>query len=135
MPARKERVGVVFGATPPFVENTRSVNPWKETKECDLKIARNLYIHLKDGKQKEFTQLFQSQILPVLRQQAGFRDELTLLDNNRVLVIALWDDRKNVERYQSSVFPNLMDKLNPLVEFPPTAEIFEVAASTRNKAA
>jgi quinol monooxygenase YgiN len=71
----------------------------------------------------------------VLRQQAGFRDELTLLDNNRALVISLWDDRKNVQAYQNLVFPKMAEKLNPLVQFPPNAEIFEVATSTLSKAA
>jgi quinol monooxygenase YgiN len=100
-----------------------------------LKIARNLHIHLKEGKQKEFVQLLESQILPVLREQAGFREELTLLDGNRALVISLWDDRKHVQAYQSSVFPRLVDKMSPLIQGPPNAEIFEVATSTLSMAA
>lgn len=129
-------VGMVLGATPPFVENIRSSTQQEgRPRSIDLKIARNLHVHLKDGKQREFIQLLESQILPVLRQQTGFRDELTLLDNNRALVISLWDDRKNVQEYQNSVFPKMAEKLNPLIQFPPNAEIFEVATSTLSKAA
>ena len=101
----------------------------------DLKIARNLHVHLKDGKQKDFIELLESQILPVLRQQTGFQDQLTLLEHNRALVISLWDNRKNAQAYQNSVFPKMAEKLNPLLQFPPNAEIFEVATSTLSKAA
>lgn len=110
-------------------------NDLEGTKEYTLKIARNLHIHLKEGKQKEFVQLLESQILPVLRQQAGFREELTLLDSNRALVISLWDDRKHVQAYQSSAFPRLVDKMSPLIQGPPNVEIFEVATSTLSMAA
>jgi heme-degrading monooxygenase HmoA len=95
-----------------------------------LHIARNLHIQLKDGKQREFIHLFESQILPVLRQQPGFRQELTLLDNNRALVISFWDDRKNLQAYHTSVFPRLVEKLNPVMQSTPSVETFDVANST-----
>jgi len=127
-------VGIVLGATP-FVGNTHSSMQEGRPRSMDLKIARNLHVHLKDGKQKEFIELLESQILPVLRQQTGFQDQLTLLEHNRALVISLWDNRKNVQAYQNAVFPKMAEKLNPLLQFPPNAEIFEVATSTLSKAA
>ena len=95
-----------------------------------MKITRNVHIQLKDGKQKEFVQLFESQILPVLRQQKGFQDELTLVDNNRVLAISFWDDRKNAEMYHNTAFPKLVEKLNLLIQGPPKVETYEVATTT-----
>ncbi|MFZ3342673.1 MAG: antibiotic biosynthesis monooxygenase [Terriglobales bacterium] len=96
-----------------------------------MKITRNVHIQLKDGKQKEFVQLFESQILPVLRQQRGFQDEITLVDNNnRALTISFWDDRKNAEQYHNSVFPKLVEKLNPVIQSPPKVETYEVATTT-----
>ena len=89
-----------------------------------------MHIHLKDGKQKEFVQLFESQILPVLRQQKGFQDELTLVDNNRVLAISFWDDRKNAEMYHNTAFPKLVEKLNSVIQEAPRVETYEVATST-----
>lgn len=100
-----------------------------------MKITRNVHIQLKEGKQKEFLQLFESEILPVLRQQKGFQDELALLDNNRALVISFWDDRKNAEMYHTSVYPKLVEKLNPMIQAPPKVETFEVATSTLTVAA
>ncbi len=89
-----------------------------------------MHIELKDGKQKEFVQVFESQILPVLRQQKGFQDEITLVDHNRALVISFWDDRKNAEMYHTSAYPKLVEKLNPMIQTPPRVETFEVATST-----
>jgi quinol monooxygenase YgiN len=95
-----------------------------------LKITRNVRVQLKEGKNKEFIQVFESQILPVLRQQTGFQDELALLDNNRALLISFWDSRKNAETYSTTVFPKLVEKLGPMIQAPPTVETYEVAAST-----
>ena len=100
-----------------------------------LKITRNVHIQLKEGKGKEFIQLFQSEVLPVLRKQPGFNDELALLDNNRALLISFWDDRKNAEMYNSTVFPKLVEKLNPMIQTPPKVDTYEVAATTFTVAA
>ncbi len=100
-----------------------------------MKITRNVHVQLKDGKQKEFVQLFESQILPVLRQQKGFQDEVTLVDNNRALIISFWDDRKNAEMYHNSVYPKLAEKLSPMIQEPLKLETFEVATTTLTVAA
>lgn len=89
-----------------------------------------MHFLLKDGKQKEFVQLFESQLLPVLRQQKGFEDEITLVDNNRVVAISFWDDRKNAETYAATVYPKLAEMLNPMIQTPLKVETFEVATTT-----
>ncbi len=95
-----------------------------------MKITRNVQIQLKEGKGKEFIQAFETQVLPVLRQQAGFQDEIGLLDNNRALLISFWDDRKHAETYHNTVFPKLVEKLNPMIQTPPKVETYEVATTT-----
>ena len=95
-----------------------------------MKITRNVHIELKDGKRNEFIQLFESQLLPVLRQQKGFRDEISLVDGNRVLAISFWDDRKNAEMYHNTAYPKLVEKLNSLIQAPPKVETYEVATTT-----
>ncbi len=95
-----------------------------------MEITRNEHFQLKDGKQKEFVHLFDSQILPVMRQQAGFKNEVTLMDSNRALVISFWDERRNADTYQASVYPKLLEKLNPIIQGPPKVETYEIAATT-----
>ncbi len=42
-------------------------------------IARNVTMHLKPNSAAEFTQTFQKEIIPLLRQQKGFQDEITFI--------------------------------------------------------
>ena len=95
-----------------------------------MKITRNVSLQLKEGKAKEFVQLFEAQILPELRKQKGFKEELTLLDNNRALVISLWDDRKDAEMYHTLVYPRMVEKVNALLQGTPKVETFELATTT-----
>ncbi len=87
-------------------------------------------MELKDGKQKEFIKLFESEILPVLRQQKGFQDEITLVERNRAVAISFWDERKNAEMYHTTAFPKLVEKLNSVIQGAPRVETYEVATST-----
>jgi heme-degrading monooxygenase HmoA len=100
-----------------------------------LKFTRNVYVQLKEGKQKEFIQMFESQVLPVLRQQKGFQDEILLVDGNRALGISFWDDRKNADLYHASVYPKLTEKMNSFVQAPPKIETYDVATTTLTVAA
>ena len=74
--------------------------------------------------------MFESQVLPVLRQQTGFQDELALLDNNRALMISFWDSRKNADAYNNTAYPKLVEKLSSMIQAPPTVETYEVATTT-----
>ena len=40
--------------------------------------ARNIYFRLKSDMQSDYTRTFENQILPLLRKQKGFKDEITL---------------------------------------------------------
>jgi len=39
--------------------------------------VRNVAIHLKANALGEFTRIFDNEVLPILRKQSGFRDEIT----------------------------------------------------------
>jgi hypothetical protein len=41
--------------------------------------ARTVSFRLKPGRSAEFTQVFDKEVLPVLRKQDGFQDEITLV--------------------------------------------------------
>ena len=45
--------------------------------------ARNVSINLKPNSASEFTQTFEKDILPLLRKQNGFKDEITFLSRRR----------------------------------------------------
>ena len=61
--------------------------------------ARNVTIHLKPNSVSEFTQTFEKDILPLLRKQNGFKDEITFLaeDGRDAVAISLWDRKESAD--------------------------------------
>ena len=99
--------------------------------------ARNVMIHLKPNSVKEFTQTFEKDILPLLRKQNGFTDEITFLgeDGRDVVAISLWDRKESAERYSSDTYPKVLQSLTNLVEGTPEVQAYEVGNSTFHKIA
>ena len=50
-----------------------------------MQYARNVHFQIKPGKEKEFTTLFENEVLPMLRKQNGFQNELTLVNPQQEL--------------------------------------------------
>ena len=95
-----------------------------------MQFARTVHFRIKDGKKDEFTQLFENDVLPMLRQQDGFREELTLFNPERCLGISLWNDENSAKKYHEATYPKVLDALNPVIEGTPKVETYEVALST-----
>ena len=93
-----------------------------------MNVSRNVHFQLKNGKEKEFTTLFEDEILPMLRKQKGFKDELTLVSKDNALGISLWADRASAEAYQTSTYPKVVEKLNPVIVGTPRVETYDVLA-------
>ena len=94
--------------------------------------ARNVTMHLKADKAAEFTRTLENDVLPMLRKQTGFKDEITFLatNGNDALAISLWEKRENAEAYSRDTYPAVLQKLERLVEGIPEVASFEVANST-----
>src|SRR2546430_12806592 len=61
--------------------------------------ARNVTLHLKANSAPEFTRTLETDILPVMRKQNGFKDEITFVTENgkEALAISLWEKKENAE--------------------------------------
>jgi heme-degrading monooxygenase HmoA len=94
-----------------------------------MKFARNVHFQIKNGKEKEFTTLFENEVIPLLKKQSGFREEMTLLNKNGNLGISVWDDRKSADAYQTTAYPGILKTLGPVIEGTPTVDTYEVANS------
>lgn len=94
-----------------------------------MRYARNVHFRIKVGKEQEFNTLFEKEVLPILRKQAGFQEEVTLVNKRGALGISLWNDRKSAETYQTAAYPQVLAKLNPVIEGTPTVETYETASS------
>ena len=94
--------------------------------------ARNVSIHLKSNMFNDYTRTFEKNVLPLLRQQKGFRDEITLSNPGSVDVIAisLWDTRANAEAYNTNTYPEVLRTLARMVDGTPQVQTFEAVTST-----
>ena len=99
--------------------------------------ARNVSMNLKPNTSREFTQTFEKDILPILRKQNGFKDEITFIgtDGKDVLAISLWDGKENADRYSRETYPQVLKSLARVVEGTPEVRSYEVAVSTLQKTA
>jgi heme-degrading monooxygenase HmoA len=97
--------------------------------------ARNITLHLKADKASEFTRTLETDVLPMLRKQPGFKDEITFLasDRDEAVAISLWDKRESAEAYSREMYPAVLQKLSRVVEGTPQVVSYEVANSTFHK--
>jgi hypothetical protein len=99
--------------------------------------ARNVAINLKPNMGNEFTQTFEKDILPLLRKQNGFKDEITFISANGkdVLAISFWDRKESADTYSRDTYPQVLKGLAKVVEGTPQVQAYEVASSTLHKIA
>ena len=94
--------------------------------------ARNVSIHLKSNMFNDYTRTFEKNVLPLLRQQKGFRDEITLSNPGSVDVIAisLWDTKTNAEAYNTNTYPEVLKTVARMIDGTPKVQTFEAVTST-----
>jgi hypothetical protein len=94
--------------------------------------ARNVSIHLKSNMLSDYTRTFEKDVLPLLRQQKGFRDEITLSNPGSVDVIAisLWDTKTNAEAYNTNTYPEVLKTVARMIDGTPKVQTFEAVTST-----
>ena len=99
--------------------------------------ARKVSMHLKPHSVAEFTQKLEKEIIPLLRKQNGFQDEITFVapGGTQAFGISLWDKAENAEAYNRGTYPEVTKLLAGVVEGTPQVETYEVANSTFHKIA
>jgi hypothetical protein len=99
--------------------------------------ARRVYMHLKPNSVAEFTQRLEKDILPLLRKQKGFQDEITFVGQGgtEAFGISLYDKTENAETYNRGTYPEVTKILATVVEGAPQVETYDVANSMFHKIA
>lgn len=95
-----------------------------------MRFARNVQFQIKSEKHADFNRIFANDVLPLLKKQKGFKEELTLVNHDRAMGISVWEDRASAETYESTTYPRILEKLSPVLEGTPRVDTYEVAAST-----
>ncbi|HEX9147238.1 MAG: hypothetical protein ACM37Z_18705 [Deltaproteobacteria bacterium] len=99
--------------------------------------TRNVSLKLKANSAPEFTRTVEKEIIPLLRKQKGFQDEITLVapERNEAVAISFWDKKEDAEAYNREKYPEILKTLSKMVEGTPRVDSFEVANSTSHKIA
>src|SRR6478672_3967929 len=98
--------------------------------------GRQVTLKLKANSSTELTRINESEILPILRKQKGFRDETTFISPGRSEAVAntFWDTKADAEAYSQSTYPQVLKTLANVIDGPPSVKNFELANSTFHKA-
>jgi len=99
--------------------------------------TRNVRIKLKANGAPEFTRILENEIIPLLRKQEGFQDEMLFVapQRNEAIAISFWDKQVHAEAYNHIAYLDVLRILSKVVEEMPIVETFEVANSTSHEIA
>ena len=99
--------------------------------------ARNVSFHLKSNMLADYTRTFDKDILPLLRKQNGFQDEITFAGPNGIDVtaISLWDNKADADRYNTNSYPEVLKTMARFIEGTPKVQTSDVVNSTFHKIA
>jgi heme-degrading monooxygenase HmoA len=99
--------------------------------------ARKVSMQLKAGGAAEFKQKIENEIIPVLRKQKGFLDEITFLypSGKEVHAFSLWETAEDAEAYNRATYPEVRNLLTSLIVGTPRVQTYEVLNSTLHKVA
>ncbi|HYL46827.1 MAG TPA: hypothetical protein VEU52_07355 [Candidatus Limnocylindrales bacterium] len=94
--------------------------------------ARHVTMTLKPVVGREFRPILENEILPLLRRQKGFLEELLLVHplKNEAIAISLWEEKEHAEKFNNDVYPEIVKILNKYVEGIPIVKDFEVPYAT-----
>ena len=75
--------------------------------------ARKISLQLQPNSVAEFTRTIENDILPLLRTQQGFQDEMTFVvpGGTEAMGISIWHQRENAEAYHRGTYPAVLQAL------------------------
>ena len=99
--------------------------------------ARNESIRLKPNSVREFTNTLENVVIPLLRKQKGFQDEITFVvpGGTEAVGFSLWDQRENAEAYDRGTYSQVLNALAKVIVGTPKLQAYEVSNSTFHKIA
>jgi heme-degrading monooxygenase HmoA len=97
--------------------------------------ARTVSLQLKPNSVAEFTRTIETDIIPLLRQQQGFQDEIAFVvpGGTEAVSVSLWDHKEHAEAYHRGTYPAVLSALANVVEGTPQVHTYEVSNSTFHK--
>jgi hypothetical protein len=97
--------------------------------------ARNVSIHLKPNMLFDYTRTFEKDVLPLLRRQNGFKDEITFAAAGGVDVtaISLWENDADADTYNINTYRQMLKMMERFIQGTPKVQTSDVVnSSTRS---
>lgn len=97
--------------------------------------ARQVSMDLKPNSKAEFIQQLEADIIPLLRKQTGFQDEIAFINpaGKEAFAVSLWDSKESADAYNSGPYAEVTKLLSKLVDGTPQVKAYEVVSSTFHK--
>ena len=97
--------------------------------------ARTVPMSVKAGAVEAFTELIESEIVPLVRNLRGFQDALTLIvpGGREAIGVSVWSRRMDADRYGRCTEKEVMNRLALLLDDFGTAKTFQLSNSTFHK--
>ena len=99
--------------------------------------TRHVIMQLKPDAAAEFTRTVEKTVLPMMRQQNGFRDEITFIsvDDSEAIANSFWETKEDADAYDQAGYPQVLKALANVVEGTPRVGTAVVSNSTLHKIA
>ena len=97
--------------------------------------AHRVSVHLKPNSTTEFTHRLEQQVIPMLRKQDGFQDEITFVGpaGTEAFGVSLWDSKESADAYTRGPYEEVTKILANLVDGNPQVDTYQVSNSTFHK--
>jgi hypothetical protein len=97
--------------------------------------SRHMTFQIKKNAVSEFPQIIEKELLPLLRTQTGFLDEVILVapDKPEGVAISLWEKKEFADNYTRDFYPEAAKIMNKYIEGMPVVKTFEVGYATLPK--
>jgi quinol monooxygenase YgiN len=94
--------------------------------------SRILTMHPKPNSITHLTKALEEQVVPQLRKQEGFMDEICFVspDAKDAFVITFWDRKEHAEAYGRTAFPQVLQVVKNFLEESPQTKAYDVVSST-----
>jgi hypothetical protein len=101
----------------------------------NVMFAHKLSMYLKNDGALAFKQKIEAEIIPLLRMQKGFLEEITFLylNGREVHAFSLWESAEHAEVYNRRAYPEVLRMLASVIEGRPLVQTYEVLNSTLPK--
>jgi len=94
--------------------------------------ARKVSMRLKANSHNELKRKLDTEIVPLMRKQKGFLDEVTFLhfSGKEVHTYSLWESAEHAEAYNREIYPQVTKLLATAIEGTPRVQTYEIFHST-----